>query len=234
MRNPSLLLLLALLAGCAAPMKLQNTERLSVVNGTALPVPGRAELLRQNRAYLIGAFDKLTVDVFGVAELSKQVQVDAAGTIQMPLIGGVAATGLSPEALAQEIVVRLRGRFVRDPQVTVNLVETASQIITMDGEVSAPGLYPVIGRMTLMRAVATAKGTTEFAKTTDVVVFREVGGRQYAALYDLKAIREGRYDDPEVYGNDVVIVGNSPSRRLFKDLIQLSPLLSAPLIALVN
>ncbi|MBC7042118.1 polysaccharide export protein, partial [Salmonella enterica subsp. enterica serovar Enteritidis] len=80
-------------------------------------------------------------------------------------------------------------------------------------------LYPVNGRMTLMRAVATAKGTTEFAKLDDVVIFRTVNGQKMAALYNLKAIRQGAYDDPEVFANDVVVVGDSPARRLFKDIL---------------
>ena len=75
--------------------------------------------------------------------------------------------------------------------MTVNLKETVSQVITVDGQVTEPGLYPVVGRMTLMRAVATAKGLSEFAKLNDVVVFRTVKGQKLAALYDLHAIRRG-------------------------------------------
>jgi polysaccharide export outer membrane protein len=119
---------------------------------------------------------------------------------------------------------------VRDPQVTVNLKETVSQVITVDGQVKRPGLYPVIGKMTLMRAVATAEGTAEFAKLEDVVIFRTVKGQQLAALYDLKAIRRGNYGDPEVFANDVIVVGDSQARRLFRDALQIVPLLTTPLI----
>ena len=97
-----------------------------------------------------------------------------------------------------------------------------------------PGLYPVVGRMTLMRAVATAKGTTEFARLDDVVVFRTVGDRQMAALYNLGAIRRGAYPDPELYASDVVVVGDSPGRRLFRDILQAAPLITAPIIAYLS
>ena len=116
----------------------------------------------------------------------------------------------------------------------MNLKETVSQVITVDGQVKEPGLYPVIGRMTLMRAIATAKGADEFAKLNDVVVFRTVSGQKMAALYNLKAIRRGFYDDPEVYANDVVVVGDSQARRLFKDALQIVPLLTTPLILLLR
>jgi polysaccharide export outer membrane protein len=84
--------------------------------------------------------------------------------------------------------------------------------------------------MTLMRAVATAKGASEFAKLDDVVIFRTVKGQQLAALYNLTAIRRGNYEDPEVFANDVVVVGDSQARRLFKDALQVVPLLMTPLI----
>ena len=169
--------------------------------------------------------------MFGIEDLSKkEVQTDASGRISFPLAGVVEAAGKTPAEVEDVLEERLRGRFVRDPQVTVNLKETVSQVITVDGQVKEPGLYPVIGRMTLMRAVATAKGTAEFAKLDDVVIFRTVKGQNMAALYNLKAIRNGAYADPEVYANDVVVVGDSAARRLFKDALQIVPLLTTPLI----
>lgn len=206
-----------------------------VTKSGELPPPERTDLVEQNRPYLIGPFDKLIIDVFGIDDLSKkEVQTDAGGRISFPLAGIVEAAGKTPAEVEEELEGRLRGRFVRDPQVTVNLKETVSQVITVDGQVKEPGLYPVIGRMTLMRAVATAKGSAEFAKLDDVVIFRTVGGQKMAALYNLRAIRRGYYDDPEVFANDVVVVGDSAGRRLFKDALQVAPLLITPLILLLQ
>jgi polysaccharide biosynthesis/export protein len=222
-----------LLASCGGTQlgNVNSGSDLQVVKQGALPEPMRIDLFEQNRPYLIGPFDKLIIDVFGIEELSKQeVQTDAGGRISFPLAGIIEAAGKTPGELEEEIEQRLRGQYVRDPQVTVNLKETVSQVITVDGQVKEPGLYPVIGRMTLMRAVATAKGTAEFAKLDDIVIFRTVNGQKMAALYNLKAIRRGYYDDPEVFANDVVVVGDSQARRLFKDALQLVPLLTTPLI----
>lgn len=212
-----------------------SSQGVQVATNGELPPPERTDLVEQNRPYLIGPFDKLIIDVFGIDDLSKkEVQTDAGGRISFPLAGIVEAAGKTPAEVEEEIESRLRGRFVRDPQVTVNLKETVSQVITVDGQVKEPGLYPVIGRMTLMRAVATAKGSAEFAKLDDVVIFRTVGGQKMAALYNLKAIRRGYYDDPEVFANDVVVVGDSAARRLFKDALQVAPLLITPLILLLQ
>ena len=208
-----------------------SASDIQIVEKGELPEPTRLDLFEQNRPYLIGPFDKLIIDVFGIEELSKQeVQTDAGGRISFPLAGIMEAAGKTPGELEAEIEQRLRGQYVRDPQVTVNLKETVSQVITVDGQVKKPGLYPVIGKMTLMRAVATAEGTAEFAKLDDIVVFRTVNGQKMAALYNLKAIRRGYYNDPEVFANDVVVVGDSQARRLFKDALQIVPLLTTPLI----
>jgi polysaccharide biosynthesis/export protein len=226
-----LALIFGSLAGCAGPGALGGGQNIKVMSDTTLPPPTRADLFADSRPYLVGPFDKLTIDVFGIEELSqREVQTDASGRISFPLAGVVEAAGRTPGEIEDIIEDRLRNRFVRDPQVTVNLKETVSQVITVDGQVKEPGLYPVVGRMTLMRAVATAKGTAEFAKLDDVVIFRTVDGQQLAALYNLKAIRRGNYDDPEVFANDVVIVGDSTARRLFKDALQVVPLLTTPLI----
>ncbi len=239
MRNRFLLLVLsAALASCGGSSQLGGAGSISdvkVVESDVLPEPTRLDLFEQNRPYLIGPFDKLIIDVFGIEELSKQeVQTDAGGRISFPLAGVITAAGKTPGELEEEIESRLRGQYVRDPQVTVNLKETVSQVVTIDGQVREPGLYPVIGRMTLMRAVAVAKGTAEFAKLDDVVIFRTVNGQKMAALYNLKAIRRGYYNDPEVFANDVVVVGDSQARRLFKDALQIAPTLLTPLVYILT
>lgn len=225
---------IAMLASCASTPPLQSGPHITLVEGNVLPPPDGAETGTNVRPYRIGPFDKLAVSVFGVPELSQTVQVDAGGRISLPLAGAIDASGKTPDELAREIAARLGARYVRNPQVSVNLEETVSQVVTIDGQVREPGLYPVIGRMTLMRAVATAKGTTEFARLQDVVVFRTVGQRDMIALYNLQAIRRGLYPDPEVFANDVVVVGDSPGRRLFQQVLQAAPLLVTPLVALLQ
>jgi polysaccharide biosynthesis/export protein len=230
-----LLVAIASLSGCAGPAAVGGAQGIQVMTGTALPAPDRSDLLGETRPYLIGPFDKLTIDVFGIEELSaREVQTDASGRISFPLAGIVEAAGRTPAEIEDELEGRLRARYIRDPQVTVNLKETVSQVITVDGQVREPGLYPVIGKMTLMRAVATAKGASEFAKLDDVVLFRTVKGQDFAAVYNLEAIRRGNYEDPEVFANDVVVVGDSKARRMFKDALQIAPLFTAPLFFLLQ
>jgi len=229
------LLMASALVGCTRREPLQSTSRLTVVEGSSvLPAPDRNDLTAADRPALIGPLDTIQVDVFNVPDLSREMQVDASGRIAMPLAGTIDARGKTAEELARAIDTALRARYVRNPEVTVNIKSSVSQVVTIDGQVVEPGLYPVTNQMTLMRVIASAKGMSEFARQDDVVILRTVGNQKMAGLYNVAAIRRGAYDDPPVFANDVIIVGDSPQRRLFRDFVSLSPILAAPLIAIVQ
>lgn len=221
-----------LISGCSTP-DIGGSQNIQVVDGVTLPPPSALDASLDSRAYVLGPGDKISVEVFGLPDLNRVVQVDSAGRISLPLAGEFIVLGMTPTMLANEVGERL-GPNVRDPRVTVNLAEAVSQAITIDGAVEEPGVYPVIGEVTLIRAIARAKGTTEFARQNHVVVFRTVGGQKMAALYDLRAIRRGVYDDPEVYANDVVVVGEAHARRLFETVLQSAAILTTPIVALIQ
>ncbi len=223
-----------LLSACGGREPIVSTERLTVLTEQSLPAPIRQDLTAADRPALIGPLDTVQIEVFNVPELTRELQVDASGRIAMPLVGTIDARGTTASELAEAIERALRGNYLRDPNVTVNIRSSVSQVVSIDGAVVEPGLYPVTNQMTLMRAIASAKGLSEFAKEDDVVILRTVEGRKLAGLYNIGAIRRGVYDDPAIYANDVVVVGDSPARRRFRDLVSLAPLLASPLIALVQ
>lgn len=228
-------LLTLALAGCAGREPIQSTARLQVVEGAAgLPAPTRADLEAEDRPALIGPLDTIQIDVFGVSELSREIQVDSNGLIALPLVGTLDAGGKTASELAASIESSLRGRYVRNPEVTINIKSSVSQVVTIEGQVIEPGLYPVTNQMTLLRTIASARGLTEYASVKDVVILRTVQGQRMAGLYNVDAIRRGAYDDPSVFANDLVVVGDSPQRRLFRELLTAGPLLAAPLITLLN
>jgi polysaccharide export outer membrane protein len=225
----------AALVACSSGPPPLSGPHLAVQAMTELPPPNPDYLNGGNGAYHLGPLDKMDIDVYGVEDLSrKELQADAAGRVSFPLAGTINASGMTTDQLAREIENRLRGRYIREPHVTVNLRQAVSQYVTVDGEVHEPGRYPAVQGMTLMRAVASAKGLTEFARLSQVVVFRTVGDREMAALYDLRSIRGGAYADPPIYPGDVVVVGDSPGRRLFRDILAAAPLITTPIIALIQ
>lgn len=223
------------MGGCAGREPLRSTANLTVVPDTeALPVPTRADLVAADRPALIGPLDTIEVEVINIPESSREIQVDASSRIAMPLAGTIYAGGKTAEELARTIEDSLRRRYVRNPQVVVNIKSSVSQVATVDGQVQEPGLYPVTNQMTLMRVIASARGLSEFARQDDVVVLRTVNGQKMAGLYNVGAIQRGIYSDPPIYANDVIVVGDSPQRRLFRDLVSISPLLAAPLITILQ
>jgi len=239
MRWQNLILVLfsaAMLGACAGgPRTLQPASGLSIVaDANALPAPDRSDLVAVDRPALVGPLDTILVEVVNIPDFSREIQVDASGRIAMPLVGTIDARGKTAEELAQTIEGALRAKHVRDPQVIVNIKSSVSQVATVDGQVVEPGLYPVTNQMTLSRAIASAKGLTEYAREDFVVILRTVKGQRMAALYNIGAIRRGAYADPPIYANDEIVVGDSPQRRWFRDFVSLSPLLAAPIIALVQ
>lgn len=228
---------LALLAiqACVSKPTIGGDPALRVASLGDLPAPEVADIAHNSDLYSVGPYDKLTIDVFGVPELSvKEIQVDANGSISFPLAGPMNVSGLTSAQLEELIAIRLQQSYVRNPRVTVNLIDTVSHAVTVDGKVKQPGIYPITSGMTLMRSIALAQGISSDARLNDVVVFRTVNGQRYAALYNLAAIRRGGYPDPAIYANDIIMVGDDTSKRLFRDVISAVPGLLTPIIILLT
>ena len=174
----------------------------------------------------IGPMDMLDVTVFGVPELNGTYQVDFTGSIKLPLIGEVRALGLNSTELAADLEGLYGETYLQNPDVTVTISESVGRQVTVEGAVTAPGLFPVRGRLTLLQAVALAGGTTGRSNPKNVYLFREIEGERQAASFNLLAIRKGEAHDPQIYGNDIVVVDGSDLRENYRDLIRSVPLLT--------
>lgn len=225
--------LAASLVGCSSTPDPIGGSAIQAVGD--LPPPTQSDVYGAVTPYQIGPYDELTIDVFGVPELSnRKVRVDANGQIGFPLIGMVNVAGLSPEQVSTLIEGRLSGQYVRDPEVTIALEQSANRSVTVYGQVQQPGVYPVLGTSSLLKAVASARGLQEYANSRDVVVLRTVNGQRMATLYDLRGISRGNYPDPPIYANDTVVVGESQARRLFDDIVGVATVLVTPLTILLR
>jgi polysaccharide biosynthesis/export protein len=133
-------------------------------------------------AYRLDAGDKLRVVVYGQEGLTNTYAIDAGGAITMPLIGSVPARGRTPAELASAISARLRGGYIRDPSVAVEI--EAYRPFFILGEVAAPGQYPYVPNMSVESAVAIAGGFSPRAK------------RDYVTLTHTDASGSSRYVVP--------------------------------------
>lgn len=195
-------------------------------DGAKLGAPDPIAAITAENAYRTAPGDTLTILVVRVPDLSGDTTIDPSGDITMPLLGKVSAIGKTTDQLGAEIGARLGAKYLQNPEVHVGLKASASQRITVDGSVAQPGIYPIAGSTTLLQAIAQAKGTTADANARKVAVFRTVNGQRQAAAFDLTDIRRGKADDPQIFGNDIIVVDGSVTRARFRDLLSTLPLLS--------
>ena len=208
----AILALAALFAAPAAP----GLARAPDVQPAAAAAPAQD--------YRIGVYDLIDVDVFQIDDLHREVQVDGAGRILLPLVGAVQAQGRTAAELSDDLRQRLEARYVNSARVSVEVKEAQSRRVTVDGAVTAPGVYPLGGRTTLMQAVAMAKGPDGArANLHKVSLFHTVASQWTRTEYDLGKIRNGQVEDPVVEGRDVIIVAGSHRQQILEDLGAILP-----------
>ena len=166
---------------CGRALRLAQAAARVIMPGSAAyaaaPMPATYDA-----AYRLDAGDKLRVVVYGQEGLTNTYAIDAGGAITMPLIGSVPARGRTPAELASAITARLRGGYIRDPSVAVEIESYRPFFIL--GEVAAPGQYPYVPNMSVESAVAIAGGFSPRAK------------RDYVTLTHTDASGSSRYVVP--------------------------------------
>ncbi len=220
-------LLLALagfaLSGCQSALRSEGLPSGAAAYEIAPPTDTAAK----PQAYRIGPGDTISVSVFQEPDLSNdKLQVDDVGRIQLPLAGDILAAGLTAPELSAVVAERLGRDYIRDPQVVVSVVSTRDQSVAVEGEVKMPGVYKVTPADTLLSAIARAQSPTNVARLDEVIVFRTVNGRRMGARFDLREIRAGRSPDPQILGGDVIVVGFSSLKGVYRDILQAAPLLN--------
>lgn len=174
--------------------------------------------------YRIGPQDLIEISVFQVADLNRTVRVNTSGDISLPLIGVLNAGGLTVQELEAKIAQSLDAKFLQNPQVTVFVKEFTSQRVTLEGSVKKPGIYPLTGKTTLLQAIAMAEGLDPLADLKGIVIFRVVDGKKMGARFDMKAIRSGAAADPQVYGDDIIVIDQSGSKTAFRRIMESLPI----------
>lgn len=171
--------------------------------------------------------DRLSIRVIGEPELtSDQYFVDANGFVQVPLAGEITAAGKSPRQVRDDIVGKLSSRYIRHPDVSVIVIETTRNTYSVEGDVREPGVFEVGPDTTLLTAMARSKSPTNVARLNEVMIFRTVNGQHMGARFDISQIRAGNAPDPRVLAGDMVVVGHSSTKGLWRDILTAAPLLN--------
>ncbi|MDP3324907.1 MAG: polysaccharide biosynthesis/export family protein, partial [Hydrogenophaga sp.] len=206
----------------AAPMQSPVS---AVPRGQAAPVdPATGEpaalssLTTVGADYRISANDLLEFDIFGVPDMKRDIRVNASGLVSLPLIGPVAVAGLTAQDAEKLIAAKYAEKYLQDPQVSLFIKEFTTQRITIEGAVSKPGIYPVTGQLTLLRALALSGGFAPYANINQIVVYRSgAAGQREQFVYDLDKVRAGEEQDASIQSDDVIVVQRSASRAALRD-----------------
>jgi polysaccharide biosynthesis/export protein len=179
------------------------------VSGQTLP-PAPATATAQSIPYQIGPGDVLRIFVWRNPELSVTVPVRPDGQVSMPLVQDVAATGITPGALAREIEKRL-AKYVTDPNVTVipsRFVGPFTYQVRVVGEAAVPRALPFRENMTLLDAMIETGGLTRYAAGNRATLVRTVNGAQesYQIFLD-SLIKQGDIDaNVALLPGDIIII----------------------------
>ena len=157
--------------------------------------------------YIIGPQDVLDISVWKEPEVSRVVPVRPDGKISLPLLNDVQAAGLTPAALASQITESLK-KYVTNPQVTVIITTINSRRVYLLGEVTRPGAFPMIPGMTVLQAVSSGGGFTQFARTKGIYVLRNENGKQVKYPFNYKEVISGKKPEQDITlkAGDTIVV----------------------------
>lgn len=170
-------------------------------------VPAVVQTAAEDPAYKIGPQDVLKIDVWREDQLTRTVPVRPDGKITLPLLNDVQAVGLTPMELADVIRDGLK-KYVNNPQVTVSVTEINSRRVYVTGEVAKAGAYALLPHMTVLQALSSAGGFTQFARMKNIYVLRTADGKQVKLPFNYKEAVNGRNPEQniELQPGDVIVV----------------------------
>src|SRR6267154_5569427 len=189
----------------------QQTQKQPVTDAAApkadtAPEP-RSAVLADDPEYKIGPLDVLRIDVWKEAEISRLAPVRPDGKISLPLLNDVQASGLTAMELGNVITEGLK-KFINSPLVTVTVSEINSRRVYVTGEVSRPGAFPLLPNMTVLQALTSAGGFTQFARTKNIYVLRTEDGKQVKHAFNYKEVVKGQKaeDNITLQPGDTIVV----------------------------
>lgn len=183
-----------------------NLIGLALAMNFVFPVSSQAAETR-HEPYRISPDDALEIVVADHPDLNVATTVIQDGTITVPLLGSVEVAGLTPDEAKTKLERLYDSRFVANPVIRVNLVKARSRRFFVYGEVKAPGAYPLTDGLTVIKAIATAGGFTDYASKWRVRVLRNADGKSKTIRVNVWKIEKGRVDkDIPLEPEDVIIV----------------------------
>ena len=168
---------------------------------------GNASSVVSDAQYKIGPQDVLRIDVWKEPDISRVIPVRPDGKISLPLLNDVQAAGLTAVQLSNNIHDGLT-KFLNNPQVTVTVSEINSRRVYLTGEVLKAGALPLLPNMTVLQALSSGGGFTQFAKLKGIYVLRTEDGKQVKHPFNYKEVVKGKNPEQNILlqPGDVIVI----------------------------
>lgn len=174
--------------------------------------------------YTLRPADKISVIVFREDNLSlSEVPISADGRISMPLVGSLEVAGMTIPEVEATIEQILGARYLRDPDVAVNIVAYDSHMLTVEGAVEGSGVFPFLPGTRLSGGISMAQGLSRVSDINEVAIFRQTDDGMQVAKFDYAAVRSGTMLDPVLYPGDRIVVGTNNLSQFWQDLLKSLP-----------
>ncbi len=155
----------------------------------------------------IAGDDVLQITITDHPELSVTAIVIADGTVSLPLVGSVRVEGMVVEEARLKLEELYNQHYIANPSVAINLTKSRSKQFYIYGEVQKPGSYPLISHITVLKAIVTAGGFTDFSRKSGVKVLRKMEGKKQTIKVNVGKIESGKLDrDIELQADDIIII----------------------------
>lgn len=193
--------------GQGDPTKIQEPTMIPAAHESQTEKQTQKKPATDDPNYEIGPQDVLDISVWKEPDLSRTVPVRPDGKISLPLLNDVQAAGLTPTQLGAQITAELK-KFEKEPQVTVIVSQINSQRVYILGEVNRAGAYPLLPGMTVLQALSSAGGFTQFANPKKIYVMRVDNGKHVKLPFNYKEVINGKASDEniEVKAGDTIVV----------------------------
>jgi polysaccharide export outer membrane protein len=157
--------------------------------------------------YKIGPQDVVRIDVWKEPDITRTIPVRPDGKISLPLLNDVQAAGLTALQLGNSIREGLT-KYITSPQVTVTVTEINSRRVYLTGEVNRAGAIPLLPNMTVLQALSSGGGFTQFAKLKSIYVLRNEDGKQVKHPFNYKEVRNGKNQEQNILllPGDVIVI----------------------------
>lgn len=174
--------------------------------------------------YLLRPADRISVNVFREPDFSlDDVRIGIEGNVSVPMLGSLPVAGMTAKQFEQDLTRRLLAVGLKTPMVSVNIVDYASHLVSVEGAIEKPGVYSFQPGARLSSAIALGGGPKGVARREQVAVFRETPEGVMIAKFDYRQMSQGVMLNPVLQPGDRVVIGTNGLAVFWQDLLKALP-----------